>query len=88
MGGSWWWYVPARVRPEWGRTQVQIESIKETEEEGRMPQKSSQRPPTFGLDVGGVIVDRAADAEVFESDMVGCLNSAHRFNVVFRKGAS
>ncbi|MCH7789731.1 MAG: hypothetical protein IH940_09855 [Acidobacteria bacterium] len=53
-----------------------------------MPQKSSQRPPTFGLDVGGVIVDRAADAEVFESDMVGCLNSAHRFNVVFRKGAS
>jgi hypothetical protein len=53
-----------------------------------MPQKSSELPPALGLDVGGVIVDLAAGAEVFESDMVGCFNSAYRLNVVLPKGAS
>jgi hypothetical protein len=53
-----------------------------------VPQKPSERLPTLGLDLGGVIVDRAAGAEVFESDMVGCFNSAYRLNVVLPKGAS
>jgi hypothetical protein len=53
-----------------------------------VPQKPSERPPALGLDVGGVIVDLAADAAVFESDSVGCLNSAYRCNVVLPKGAS